>query len=86
MYSVPAGTLSLPQADADQLTKLKEYRNVIVHRAAIVDGRFVRRVGLQHSGEHLEVNSKMASHFFNTVAKIGVDMLLAVDRHVKATP
>lgn len=85
-YSVPAGTLSLPQPDADQLAKLKEYRNVIDHRAAVVDDRFVKRVGLQHSGEYLEVNSQTASHFFNTVAKIGVDMFLAVDRHIKANP
>lgn len=85
-FSVPAGMLSLPQSDADQLANLKEYRNVIVHRAAVVDDRFVKRVGLQRSGEYIEVTSQIVSHFFNIVAKIGVDMFLAVDRYIRANP
>jgi hypothetical protein len=85
-HAVPAGTLSLPKADADQLAKLKEYRNITVHRSAVVDDRFVTRVGLQRPGEALEINSKTASYFFNSVAKIGVDMLLALDHHIEANP
>lgn len=87
LYSLATGKqLCLPQQDADQLARLKEYRNVIVHRAGVVDDRFVTRVGLQRSGEYIEVGSQTASHFFNSVARIGVNMLLAVDSHVANNP
>jgi hypothetical protein len=85
-HTVPGGALSPPNPDADQLANLKEYRNVVVHKAAVVDDRFVARVGLQHSGENLEVNSRMVSHFLDTVAKTGVDMLITVDSLLEPAP
>jgi hypothetical protein len=85
-YAVPAGMFDLPKSDVDRLSGIKEYRNVIVHRAAVVDDRFVTRVKLQRPGEQLEINSKTASHFFNSVGTIGADMLLALDRHIKNNP
>jgi hypothetical protein len=85
-YSIPSATITLAPADADQLNKLKEYRNVIVHKAGIVDNKFVARVGLHRPGETIDIDAEKASGFFDAVAKPCAQMLLAVNHYIESNP
>ena len=75
------------EKDLAGLRVLKEYRNLIVHRAAVVDEKFKRRTASEQPiGAPLIISTKMVAGFFNSVAEVGITSLSTLDELVQNQP
>jgi hypothetical protein len=73
--------IALAQPD---LWKLYQRRNLLVHRAGVVDNQFLEKTGEQFGvGTKLPVVSEDVSRFLNLVRGVGKEMITAVAESVK---
>lgn len=67
----------------NDLAKLEYTRNLLAHKAGIVDEEFKRKTGSQHNiGEPISLNGATVSHLANTGIKAGCALVKFVDNWI----